>query len=139
MNAKLHQLSVDKAAEVVGVSTATMRNWVKAGHITPVKQRPLSFSNKDINKLKNSLKNGSLQKLTTRANKVHSTSNILPFECASNAIFFDNVETIKAFVDEKKLNLNSVLFVATIKVLAKKNEVTFHNIENVFSENICKS
>ncbi len=139
MNAKLHQLSVDKAAEVVGVSTATMRNWVKAGHITPVKQRPLSFSNKDINKLKNSLKNGSLQKLTTRANKVHSTSNILPFECASNAIFFDNVETIKAFVDEKKLNLNSVLFVATIKVLAKKNEVTFHNIENVFSENSFKN
>ena len=132
-------LSVNKAAEIIGISTATMRNWIKAGYLTPIEKRPLSFSNKDINKLKNSLKNGSLQKLTTRANKVHSTSNILPFECASNAIFFNDFETIKAFVDEKKLNLNSVLLVATIKVLTKKNEVTFHNIENVFSANSFKN
>ncbi len=128
-------LSVNKAAEVIGVSTATMRNWVKAGHITPAQKRPLSFLNNDVNQLKNRLANGSLQKLIKRANKVHSTVSVLPSEYASNAISFENIETIKAFVDEKNLNLNSVLLVATIKVLAKKNEVTFHNIENVFSAN----
>lgn len=133
-------LSVNKAAEIIGISTATMRNWIKAGYVTPIEKRPLLFLNKDINKLKNSLKNGSLKKLTTRANKVRSTSNILPFEYTSkNTIFFDNVETIKTFVNEKKLNLNSVLLVATIKVLVKKNEVTFHKIENVFSANSFKN
>lgn len=126
-------LSVNKAAEVIGVSTATMRNWVKAGHITPAQKRPLSFLNNDVNQLKNRLANGSLQKLTKRANKVHSTVSVLPSEYASDAIFFENIETIKAFVDEKKLNVNSVLFVATIKLLVSKNELVFDKTKSLFS------
>lgn len=128
-------LSVNEAAQVIGVSTATMRNWVKAGHITPVKQRPLSFLNLDVNKLKNRLKNSSFQKLINRANKVNSSTNILPTEYASNNVFFDNVKTIKAFIDEKKLNVNSVLFVATIKLLVSKNELVFDKTQSLFSEN----
>ncbi|MDD5228968.1 MAG: TaqI-like C-terminal specificity domain-containing protein [Methylococcales bacterium] len=139
MNAKLHQLSVDKAAEVIGVSTATMRNWVKAGHIIPVEQRPLSFLDHDVNKLKNSLANGSLQKLINRANKANSTANILPSEYVSNNVFVDNIKTIKTFVDEKKLNVNLVLFVATIKLLTSKSELIFDKTKSLFSTNSFKN
>ncbi|MGB4498054.1 MAG: TaqI-like C-terminal specificity domain-containing protein [Methylococcaceae bacterium] len=130
----LQRLSVNEAAEIVGVSTATMRNWAKAGHITPIEQRPLSFLNHDVNKLKNRLKNGSFQKLINRANKVNSTANILPSEYILNGIFFDNVKIIQSFVDEKKLNVNSVLFVATIRLLVSKNELVFDKTQSLFFE-----
>lgn len=129
------RLSVNEAAEIVGVSTATMRNWAKAGHITPIEQRPLSFLNHDVNKLKNRLTNGSLQKLINRANKANSTANILPSEYVSNGIFLDNIKTIKAFINEKKLNINSVLFVATIKLLVSENELVFDENKSLFSVN----
>lgn len=133
------RLSVNEAAEAVGISTATMRNWVKAGHITPVEQRPLSFLNHDVNKLKNRLKNGSFQKLINRANKANSTANILPSEYVSNGIFLDNIKTIKAFIDEKKLNVNSILFVATIKFLISKNELVFDKTQSLFSTSSFKN
>lgn len=128
-------LSVNEAAQLVGVSTATMRNWVKAGHITPAQQRPLSFLNHDIKKLKSNLSNGSLQKLIKRANKVNSTAHILPSEYVSNNVFLDNLQAIKDLVDEKKLNINSVLFIATIKLLARKNELVFDKTQSLFSAN----
>jgi SAM-dependent methyltransferase len=132
-------LSANQAAKIIGISTATMRNWAKAGHIVPLQQRPLSFLNHDVNQLKNSLINGSLQKLINRANKTNSTASILPSEYVSNNIFFDNVKTIKAFVDEKNLNVSSTLFIATIKFLVSKDEVVFDNTKNLFSTNSFKN
>ena len=39
----MKQVSVDQAAQIIGVSSATIRNWAKAGHIDPVCTCPLLF------------------------------------------------------------------------------------------------
>jgi transposase-like protein len=37
----MKHVSLERAAQTVGVSSATLRNWVKAGHIKPVSTRPV--------------------------------------------------------------------------------------------------
>ncbi len=119
----MKQISVDHAAKIVGVSSATMRNWAKAGHIAPAKTTPLSFSEMEVFGLKTQLSSGALQKLKTRANKAHSEENILPSEYASNDALVDNIKAIIDLVRSHKLDIEIVLFVAALRMLAVEEEV----------------
>lgn len=109
---------------MVGISAATMRNWVKAGHISSAKHHPLFMKN-DVLELKNNLANGELQKLTHRANKTSSKENVLPVQ-------FSNIQKIIALVNQQNLDLNAVLFVAVIKLLIYENEVSLSHLGNFF-------
>src|SRR5450759_394447 len=100
----MKQISVEHAAKIVGVSSATMRNWAKAGHISPAKTRPLSFLEWEVLTLKNQLNSGSLQKLKTRANKVCSEESILPSEYASNNELAEHIKVIINFTNRHKLD-----------------------------------
>ena len=69
---KLYTLS--EACDLLSISTATGRNWVKAGRLVPVagdsKAKPL-FEESALLSLKESLANGSACRLTSRRNKTY--------------------------------------------------------------------
>jgi len=66
-------LSLRQSAATIGISPATLRNWVKAGHIQPIKKNiPLQFSTTALLRLKTRLETGKLEKLNSRANKTRS-------------------------------------------------------------------
>lgn len=119
----MKSISVDHAAKMVGVSSATLRNWAKAGHIAPVKTTPLSFSEMEVFGLKNKLSSGTLQKLKTRANKSHSEANTLPSEYASDDALVGNIQAILELVRQHKLDTEIVLFVAALRALAIEEEL----------------
>lgn len=135
----MKQISVGNAAKIVGVSSATMRNWAKSGHIAPVKTRPLSFSEMEVLSLKNQLSSGSLQKLKTRANKRHSTEYILPIEYASNNALIENIKAIADLVDRNKLDVEIVLFVASLRLLEIDEEVVREPATDIFDFNSFKT
>lgn len=132
-------ISVDNAAKIVGVSSATMRNWAKAGHIAPVKTMPLSFSEMEVFGLKNQLSSGSLHKLKTRANKVRSEENILPSEYASNNAFVEKIKAIIDLVNRHKLDIEVILFVASLRLLEIEEEVIREPSSNIFDFNSFKA
>jgi len=135
----MKQISVDHAAKIVGVSSATMRNWAKAGHISAAKTRPLSFSEMEVLSLKNQLSSGSLQKLKTRANKVRSEENILPSEYALNNDLVENIKAIIDLVDRNKLDIEIVLFVASLRLLEIDEEVAREPATDIFDFNSFKA
>lgn len=135
----MKQISVDHAAKIVGVSSATMRNWAKAGHIAPAKTRPLSFLEMEVLSLKNQLGSGSLQKLKTRANKVRSEENILPSEYASNNDLAENIKTIIDLVNRNKLDIEIVLFVASLRLLEIDEEMVREPATDIFDFNSFKA
>lgn len=131
----MKQISVNSAAKIVGVSSATMRNWVKAGHIASAQTRPLFFSEAEVLGLKNQLSSGTLQKLKTRANKARSEVNILPSEYASNNDLAQNIRAIIDLVNHHKLDIEIVLFVATLKLLEIEEEVVRDSSSSLFDFN----
>ena len=80
----MNSLSVDNAAQLIGISPATLRNWVKSGQISPVSVRPLIFSAQSILALKESIGTESFTRLNKRANKSASVNHFLPEEYAEN-------------------------------------------------------
>lgn len=135
----MRQISVDHAAKIVGISSATMRNWVKAGHIAPSKTSPLSFSEKEVLSLKNQLGAGSLHKLRTRANKARSEENILPSEYASNNDLVESIKAIIDLVDRNELDVEIVLFVASLRLLEIDEEVVREPTADLFDFNSFKT
>lgn len=128
-------ISVDHAARMVGVSTATMRNWAKAGHIVSARTRPLAFSEMAVLSLKTQLGSGTLQKLRKRANKAHSEANILPSEYASNSGLIENIKSIIEFVQQNQLDVEVVLFVAALRLLVADGEMIRESTTDIFAPN----
>ena len=70
--------SVQKSAEFLNVSEATIRNWVKLGVLDSNGTRPLKISKQAILTTKENIQNGTIDKLKKRANKLNSIKRNVP-------------------------------------------------------------
>ena len=119
----MKQLSVSTAAAIIGVSSATMRNWAKAGHVHPIQTKPLEFSDVDVLNLKQKLSAGTLQKLTTRANKQASLASVLPAEYANSLELSKEIQWVVNQTKNSALDLSSTLFFAALHLLELRGEM----------------
>ncbi len=67
-------INIPYAANILRVSDATVRNWIKLGLLN----NQLTYSH--VNSIKNSIANGNIQRLNKRANKTKSSKLIVPSE-----------------------------------------------------------
>ena len=70
--------TLSEACELLSISTATGRNWMKAGRLISVSengQKPL-FDEKSLFALKNALSDGNISALKSRRNKTYISNNV---------------------------------------------------------------
>jgi len=114
---------------MIGVSSATVRNWAKSGQICPVSTRPLSFLKESVLNLKNQVGSASFERLKTRANKLGSTNNFLPEEYAENKNLIRHIANIVNFVKEERLEIGAVMLLAALRLLEATGEVNKRRIQ----------
>lgn len=68
----LSDLSLSQASEKLGVSEATVRNWIRLKVIEPSNRSPLTINTAEVQKIQLQIQMGELNKLGKRANKLHS-------------------------------------------------------------------
>lgn len=134
MEIVMRHVSADDAAQIIGVSSATIRNWARAGHIAPLTTNPLIFSEKNIFDLKNEIGSESFDKLKTRANKVGSTNQFIPEEYADIPSVLQPLTNIVDYLKEKRLEPELVMFLATIRLLEGRGEVCISKKTSFFKE-----
>ena len=120
---QIGRVTVDSAAQTIGVSSATIRNWAKAGHILPVSSRPLRFSEESVLNLKDRIGTESFQKLRTRANKSGSANNFVPDEYAENLELANQITSIASYMKDNCLEIEPVIFLAALRLLESQGEV----------------
>lgn len=108
---------------MIGVSQATVRNWVKAGYLTPTAERPLQFREDEASELKLKLHSGSLKRLQSRVNKSHSEVKRTPIEYSSQASSIEMVERISAVVSAGGLSVSGTLYVVAVRLLVLRGEM----------------
>ncbi len=116
-------LSVETAATYIGVSTATIRNWVKAGHLKPTSSRPILFQQNELSRLKDAIKSGDVARLRIRANKTKSSTTSIPTEYANNTSDIELVDYIVTSVQRERIDTCIVIFIITIRILELHGEV----------------
>lgn len=111
-------LTYKEVSEVLGVSTATVRNWVKLGHIKPASVHLSNrFLSSHIEEIRNNITDGSLVKLNRRANKRNSISNIIPTEYVENREVFEPIIKITELFKNNDLDRDIVLLVTAMNLL----------------------
>lgn len=65
-------MAIQEASEMLGVSQATVRNWVKLKIIESTETNPLGIPFSEIERVMDEIQSGNLGKLSKRANKKHS-------------------------------------------------------------------
>lgn len=135
----MKQISVDNAAQIVGVSTATIRNWTKAGHLCPASTRPLTFLEESILDLKKKINSNDFARLKTRANKATSEIRFFPEEYADNSMVALHVARIISCVKNDQLEVEPSIFLCALHLLANKGEVFLPSNIDPFDLKHCHS
>ena len=135
INAK-NVMDLKKAASFLGISTATVRNWVKCGHLqTYTDDKRYFFHLSDIENVKTNITNGNLNKLNGRANKSKAERTFIPDEYLQDGVSVDDITKIINFVSEKKITISLSLLLLSLNLLQKEKIFSSITIQNLISEN----
>ena len=136
INAK-NVIDLEKAASFLGISTATVRNWVKCGHLkTYTDDKRYFFHLSDIENVKANITNGNLKKLNGRANKSKAERTFIPDEYLQDGVSVDDITKIINFISGKNINASLSLLLLSLNLLQKEKIISNTTIQNLISQNL---
>lgn len=120
-------IDLHETVSLLGVSSATVRNWIRHSYLTPKDNEKLSFDYAQVKELQESIATGKLDRLNKRANKRSSQNTFIPDEYANNAEIFNAVEKIISEFDSSSYKKNSILFTIILNLLKAKKILDYSN------------
>lgn len=127
-NSQTDLLTITTASEVLGVSSATIRNWIKTGQLAYVENGKVKnkfLDKKQIEKLKNDILEGKTSRLNNRANKRNSTSTFIPIEQLSDKNQLPLLQAYIGLINKHQLPIQNALLIHSLSVLKKAKLVTY--------------
>jgi len=98
-------ITIDEACEILGVSVATGRNWIKTGLIVPVSNaKELRVSKIEVLDLLEKIKNNKIDRLKSRRNKTKVNGNVVSKKYLDDAESYKIVLQIASDIDGKDLD-----------------------------------
>jgi Helix-turn-helix domain len=129
---KKEYLDYNAASQLLGVSVATLRNWVKAKYIKPAMNgtRKPYFEKEDILTLKENLTEGNIDRLKSRANKRNSNLTFIPKEYLHNNDDYHKVERLVSYLRENRTPIDTALLLVSLIVLKKSELLIKYHLNN---------
>ena len=128
-------IDLEKTASFLGISTATVRNWVKCGYLKSHTTDKRYFHIAEIENVKANIKNGDLDKLNGRANKSKAERTFIPDEYLQDGVSIDDITKIINFVTEKNINVSVALLLLSLNLFQKENVASNITIQDLISQN----
>ena len=124
-------LNIETTADILGISTATVRNWVKSGQLPTYDKNNSFFYRADIEAVKSKLLNGELEKLNKRANKIKAKRTFIPEEHIKEQIKLDEFNSIINFIQKNNIKVTTALFLLSLNLLKKEKILRTKNFEDI--------
>jgi SAM-dependent methyltransferase len=131
---KNKQLNISETSNLLGVSSATVRNWIKCGYLN-FKNNTINFN--EVRQFQSNIENGRISKLNNRANKRNAKKKFVPDEYFENQTNKKNFENLISYIIKNSLNPKKALFYLTLNFLNKKGliKINFNNEVELFNFN----
>ena len=125
-------LNIGNTAELLGISTATVCNWIKSDFLPAYNNNKRWFFYKtDIEQIKSKLLNGKLERLNKRANKIRAGRTFIPKEHIKTQIHLDIFNHIIHFIQKNNIGITPALFLLALNLLKKEKMLLKVNIHNL--------
>ncbi|WP_409341421.1 TaqI-like C-terminal specificity domain-containing protein [Paenibacillus sp. MBLB4367] len=119
-------IRVEEAAQLLGVSGATVRNWLKAGKLAAYKEgRSPLFDRRIVAELRTELFAANSQRLKQRRNKAAAEGNLIPAEYVKSMGLVELARTVVQLVGEENAAVRSeaVLAEIALRLLADRGHI----------------
>lgn len=132
---KNKQIDLEGAVSLLGVSSATVRNWIRHDYLTPDNEEggKLLFNPDQVKDLKEKIDSGEIDRLNKRANKKGSANTFIPDEYADNVNVISFVETIIDQSTENRLDRDSILFSIALNLLKDQKLIEYKGASSKIS------
>ena len=124
-------LNLENTAELLGVSIATVQNWIKTGRLSAFNNKQQYFYKTDVENIKLQIINGNWNKLNKRANKLKAVKTFIPSEYIKNLNQFEKVQSIIDFIKKNEIDTKTALFLLSLNILKNKNFLLKTDINNI--------
>ena len=112
--------NIKETANTLGVTTATVLNWEKQGHISSYKINNKSiYRPAEVLHLKSLIESGEVKRLNTRANKKNSTASFIPEEYLGRSQEAESLRNICDYITANKINIRESIFVISLNFLIR--------------------
>jgi type I restriction-modification system DNA methylase subunit len=132
---KNNQIDLEGAVSLLGVSSATIRNWIRHDYLTPDNHDggKLLFNPDQVRGLKEKIDSGEIDRLNKRANKKGSANTFIPDEYADNVSVISFVESIIYQNIENQLDRDSVLLSIALNLLKEQRLIEYKDTHTELS------
>jgi len=128
-------LNVENAATFLGISTATVRNWVKCGYLQSIREdAKYLFYRKEVEDVKSKIKNGDIKRLSKRANKAKAGKTFLPKEYLQDGSSIEELNSIVDFIKINSVGLFPALLLVALNLLKKEQILSKVDIQDVIQK-----
>lgn len=117
----MNLLSIDEVAAHLNISKASVRNWQKQGYLEPIHNN--RYSPKDVDKLKEEINRGDINRLSKRANKSSSKARFIPTEYIDCKESVKDIQVIIDFILINNIKPEQALFLLSVNLLADYGDI----------------
>lgn len=112
-----------QTAELLGISQATIRNWIRHGYLGPVDDKGKQFLKIDILNLKEALAAGKIDRLRRRANKAQAAKTFLPVEYLKNEDNILLLNRLSEYIKEQGINIKMAIFLLALNLFSRSGDL----------------
>lgn len=123
-------ITLNEACEILSISTATGRNWIKSGLLVPVESdnRDMYFLSSDINKIKEDIKANKIDRLNKRRNKSSVNGSFIPRK------YINDVRGLK-LVEDIITETANIVTEKTLRIILAEYALKFYEIQKTNNQN----
>ncbi len=130
------KLNVSQTSEILGVSNATIRNWIRHNFLSPIENESnVLFEFKEVQTLKENIYDGKIGRLNKRANKRNSSKKFIPKEYSGGIDIENDIIAVSDYIDENSLSIDESIFLLSINLLLKERLITNSSLDELLTFN----
>ena len=126
-------IDLTQTAEILGISKATVRNWIRHGYINPINSEGRFFNKKEVLDLKQAISRGELNRLKARANKSVADNTFLPAEYVSGQENKKAIVRVLSYIRDKKIEPRLAILILAVKQFIGNKDILSTNIREILS------
>lgn len=119
-----------EAAHYLNISTTSITNWIRHGYLTSYQNQ---FQKNELEKLKDKIELGEINRLNKRANKSKSKGKFIPDEYISSGESVTKVQEIVTYINENHIKVDQAIFLLALNLFRKSGDINILALSEVFN------
>lgn len=124
-------LDLSKTAEILGISEASVRNWVKHGYLMPIDDQGRLFACDQVLEVKEAIASGRLNRLKKRANKTQADKSFLPAEYVKGQENRKNIRELVNYITTSRIDTELAIFILAVKLFREKGDIYSSDLRRI--------